>query len=107
MKAYVWEGAGIPFHPHLIRKIATKLILDDDPGAIEIARIILGHEDLRTTRGAYMQAQVRSAQTLYLKAMEERRMAAIRSLQHQSPRRSAPKSLRVGKGRRVRNGGHR
>ena len=75
MKAYVWEGAGIPFHPHLIRKIATKIILDNDPAAIEIARIILGHEDLRTTRGAYAQAQVRSAQTLYLEAMEERRLA--------------------------------
>ena len=73
MKAYIWEGAGIPFHPHLIRKIATKIILDDNPAAIEIARITLGHEDLRTTRGAYVQAQVRSAQTLYLEAMEERR----------------------------------
>jgi integrase len=104
-KAFAWAGAGIPFHPHLIRKIATKLILDRDPAAIEIARITLGHEDLRTTRGAYTQAQARSAQTHYLKAMEERRVAAIRSLQHEAPRRSAPKSLRVGKGRRVRNGG--
>ena len=31
IKAYIWEGAGIRFHPHLIRKIVTKIILDRDP----------------------------------------------------------------------------
>ena len=65
---------------------------------------MLGHEDTRTTRAAYAQAQIRSAQTVYLHAMERRRLAAIGPLQPAVQRSSAPKALRVGKGQRVRRG---
>ncbi len=100
VKAYVWEGTGIRFHPHLIRKVATKIILDEDPSAIEVARVTLGHEDTRTTRSAYVQAQSRAAQAVYLDAMQRRRLAAVGPLPSRLTT-LAPKPLRVGKGRHI------
>lgn len=102
---FVWEGTGIRFHPHLMRKIVTKLILDDDPAAIEIARLELGHSDPGTIHSAYVQHHNRSAQAKYLKALQERRLAALDTLTGQSARQVGPRPLRRGKGDRARNGG--
>lgn len=104
MKQFIWDGAGIRFHPHLIRKIVTKLILDDDPNQIETARILLGHSDTRATRAAYAQAQNRVAQGRYADALEKRRLAALRGYEIGKPQRNPRRSLRVGKGQRVRGG---
>lgn len=79
MKRFLKDEVGIDFHPHLIRKVVTKIILDDDPGAIEIARRCLGHRDERTTRKAYIQKQNRAAHERYLNALERRRLGAIRA----------------------------
>ena len=78
MNRFLKEHTGIDFHPHLIRKIVTKICLDDDPGAIEIARRCLGHSDERTTRKAYTQKQNRAAHECYLNALEGRRLAAFK-----------------------------
>lgn len=77
MKKFVNAATGIDFHPHLIRKITTKLYLDADPGGIEVARRCLGHRDVRTTRRAYTQQQQRAAQLRYLEMLESRRLLAI------------------------------
>jgi hypothetical protein len=77
MKEFVNAATGLDFHPHLIRKIATKLYLDADPGGIEVARRCLGHRDARTTRRAYTQQQHRAAQLRYLEMLESRRLAAF------------------------------
>jgi integrase len=102
MKKFIWDGAGIEFHPHLIRKIVTKLILDADPNNIEIARILLGHSDTRATRQAYTQAQNREAQRRYVDALEQRRLAALTLIDTSQPRERRPRPLRVGNGQRAR-----
>ena len=78
MKEFVNAATGLDFHPHLIRKITTKLYLDADPGGIEVARRCLGHRDARTTRRAYTQQQHRAAQLRYLEMLESRRLVAFR-----------------------------
>lgn len=104
MSKFIWDGAGVPFHPHLIRKIVTKIILDQDPSRVEIARLQLGHTDSRATRAAYVQAQVRAAQSEYLKALQQRRLGAFRSLESTRGRTGKPQALRVGKGTNVERG---
>lgn len=101
ISAVVREESGIPFHPHLARKIAVKVILDQNPGGIEIARRLLGHTDTRPTLTAYAQTQSRSAQREYLSALEERRLASLGSLDGLPGQRP----LRVGKGRHLGAGG--
>lgn len=47
MVKYVEKGIGAQFHPHLIRRVVAKLILDADPSALEVARRQLGHTDFQ------------------------------------------------------------
>jgi integrase len=77
MKKFINRATGIDFHPHLIRKITTKILLDADPASIEVARRCLGHRDARTTRRAYTQQQQRAAQLRYLDMLEGRRLVAL------------------------------
>jgi integrase len=77
MKKYVEAATGVDFHPHLMRKIAAKICLDEDPAAIEIVRRCLGHRNTNTTRQSYTQAQQRAAQTRYLDMLEKRQLRAI------------------------------
>jgi hypothetical protein len=80
MRRFIKIGVGLQtFHPHLIRKIVTKICLDDDPGAVEVARRCLGHRDERATRKAYTQRQSRVAHERYLTALEGRRLSAFKS----------------------------
>ena len=78
MKRFVNDAVGIDFHPHLMRKIAVKIMLDADAAAIEIARRLLGHSHASTTRLSYTQHQQRAAQRRYLAVLEGRRLAALR-----------------------------
>jgi site-specific recombinase XerD len=40
-------------HPHLFRHIGAKLFLDDNPGAYEVVRRVLGHRAIATTTNFY------------------------------------------------------
>jgi integrase len=78
MKCFVSKAVGVDFHPHLMRKIAVKLVLDANPAEIEIARRQLGHTHANTTRKSYTQHQQRAAQQRYLEVLEGRRLVAMR-----------------------------
>ena len=78
MKRFVHGAVGIDFHPHLMRKIAVKIVLDANPAEIEIARRQLGHAHANTTRKGYTQHQQRAAQQRYLDILEGRRLVALR-----------------------------
>ena len=82
----------------------TKLILDHNPSNIETARILLGHADTRTTRAAYVQAQNRAAQEMYAKALEQRRLGAMKRVDGRTDQKATMKKLRAGKGKRVQKG---
>ena len=68
------------FHPHVIRKIAVKLVFDQDPNALEVARRSGGWKSDETLRGAYMQRRHRVSQARYLELLEARRLQSFRPL---------------------------
>jgi integrase len=68
---------GIPFHPHLMRKIVPKLYLDMDPGGLEVARRLLGHRSDEMLRKTYLQKVHRASQQKYVHALEDRRLSAL------------------------------
>lgn len=43
------DATGLKINAHLFRHIAAKLYLDQNPGDYETVRILLGHQDIRTT----------------------------------------------------------
>jgi len=68
---------GIPFHPHLMRKIVPKLYLDMDPGGLEVVRRLLGHRSDDMLRKTYLQKIHRASQQKYVHALEDRRLSAF------------------------------
>lgn len=55
------EYIGIELHPHLYRALAGRLILDENPGAIEEIRQLLGHRTFTTAMEYYISAQPQRA----------------------------------------------
>lgn len=80
MRKYIRKGCGVEFHPHLIRRIVAKLILDDEAGSLETARRQLGHADTRMLLHVYAQRENRAVQKRYLAALQARRLSAIERL---------------------------
>lgn len=68
---------GIPFHPHLMRKIVPKLYLDMDPGGLEVVRRLLGHRSDEMLRKTYLQKVHRASQQKYVHALESRQLSAF------------------------------
>lgn len=66
------------FHPHVIRKIVPKIILDEDPNAMEIVRRIGGWKGDKTVRRSYLQKRNRIAQARYADMLDARRLGAIK-----------------------------
>ena len=74
-----WISAelSIAFHPHLIRKIVTKIYADLDPGGMEVMRRHLGHRSDAMLRKTYMQKAHCASQQKYIEALESRRLSAF------------------------------
>jgi integrase len=53
--------AGANLSPHQLRHLAAKILLDDSPGAFELVKQLLGHENLKTTVNAYAGIDTRRA----------------------------------------------
>jgi integrase len=52
---------GVKLTPHQFRHLAAKIILDDNPGAYELVRQLLGHKNLGTTTTFYAGIDTRRA----------------------------------------------
>jgi integrase len=52
---------GVKLTPHQFRHLAAKIILDDNPGAYELVRQLLGHKNLTTTTMFYAGIDTRRA----------------------------------------------
>lgn len=52
---------GVKLTPHQFRHLAAKIILDNNPGAYELVRQLLGHTNLRTTTSFYSGLDTRRA----------------------------------------------
>jgi integrase len=55
------KHAGIEVSPHKFRHLAAKILLDDSPGAFELVKQLLGHENLKTTANFYAGIDTRRA----------------------------------------------
>ncbi len=77
MNRWIRKHTGLDFHPHAIRKINPKLILDEDPTAIELAVRSGGWADDRMIRKIYGQKQHRKSQIKINEFVTGRRLRAI------------------------------
>ena len=77
MSTWIKKHTKLAFHPHAIRKIVPKIILDVDPSAIEAAISAGGWKDDRMLRKIYGQRMHRATQKRYIELLEGRRMTAL------------------------------
>lgn len=77
MNRWIRKSTGLDFHPHAIRKINPKVILDTDPTAIELAVRSGGWADDRMLRKIYGQKQHRKSQLKINDFVVGRRLRAI------------------------------
>jgi len=61
IRRIVRKHAGVELSPHQFRHLAAKVLLDDSPGAFELVKQLLGHENLKTTTNAYAGIDTRRA----------------------------------------------
>jgi integrase len=52
--AAIAERVGVTVNPHLFRAFVGCLILEDEPGALEDIRLLLGHKTLATALAYYV-----------------------------------------------------
>ncbi|MGH6793192.1 MAG: tyrosine-type recombinase/integrase [Methyloceanibacter sp.] len=75
--------AGIDLSPHQLRHLAAKIVLDDQPGAFELVKQLLGHENLKTTVNAYTGIDERRAGRHHSRLLEK--MSADQSISFRRP----------------------
>jgi integrase len=66
---------GLDFNMHLHRHLAAKIFLDDQPGAYEVVRRILGHSSTSTTLNAYVGFEAGTATRLFADVLNKKRKA--------------------------------
>ncbi|MEQ1714660.1 MAG: hypothetical protein ABL907_01525 [Hyphomicrobium sp.] len=77
MTNYVRKNTSLKtWHPHAMRKVVPKITLDQDPGALEVARRTGGWANTRMLEKIYGQRVHRATQAKYNELLEERRFAA-------------------------------
>ena len=57
----VLRELGVKLTPHQFRHLAAKIILDEQPGAYELVRQLLGHKNSKTTTNFYAGIDTRRA----------------------------------------------
>jgi integrase len=53
IRQHLHQATGLEVNPHLFRHIGAKLYLDENPGAYEVVRRVLGHRSIDTTTAHY------------------------------------------------------
>lgn len=91
MNRWIRKHTGLDFHPHAIRKINPKVILDEDPTAIELAVRCGGWADDRMIRKIYGQKQHRKSQLKINEFVVGRRLRAISTVRKSKKRSSGKK----------------
>jgi hypothetical protein len=72
------EMLGYPIIPHSTRHVAATRILDDDPRALNIASLALGHKKTQSTSEFYDRSGPRATQAVWLSLVDGIRSEAIR-----------------------------
>src|SRR6476646_9338538 len=61
IRRLVRKHAGVELSPHQLRHLAAKILLDDSPGAFELIKQLLGHQNMKTTVNFYAGIDTRRA----------------------------------------------
>lgn len=69
----IMRHTGLIVNPHLFRGLAVKFIEQDNPGAMETARRLLGHKHIQTTIRAYSEGKTTVAHQQYEDLIERKR----------------------------------
>jgi integrase len=69
--AVIRERLGIAVNAHLFRHIAANVILEENPGGFDIARLVLGHSHLSNTIDTYAGLSSTSAAASYARQVED------------------------------------
>jgi integrase len=89
--SYTKRRAGIVLTPHQFRHLCAMIMLNDQPGAFETVKQLLGHKNLRTTVGAYTRIDSRRAGRHHQRLVDK--AIAAQKPSRRRPR-SAPKASR-------------
>jgi integrase len=57
----VLKYVGVKLTPHQFRHLAAKIMLDQNPGAYELVRQLMGHKNMQTTTNFYAGIDTRRA----------------------------------------------
>lgn len=68
---FIERETGLKMNVHLFRHLAVKVILENDPNHMEVARQVLGHASRRTTERAYADFRGDSSFRAYSAALDE------------------------------------
>jgi integrase len=73
MSTMIKRHTGLDVHPHLFRALAVRFIEQDDQGAMEVARRLLGHRHIETTIRSYSEGDNTAAQKHYGNLIDSKR----------------------------------
>ena len=65
IKDLVARHVGADVTPHLMRALAGKIVLDQNPGALAIVQQLLGHKNIQTTAAFYTRLEPAKARAHY------------------------------------------
>jgi integrase len=82
--------AGVDLSAHQLRHLAAKILLDDSPGAFELVKQLLGHENLKTTVNAYAGIDTRRACRHHFQLLEKMSAAEPISFRRRRPKIKKP-----------------
>lgn len=73
----LWRHFRIDLNLHVMRHLAGKIILDQDPSAMELVRILLDHRRIETTQSYYAEVNAIIAQHRYLHLLEKSQRSVL------------------------------
>jgi len=73
----LWRHFRIDLNLHVMRHLAGKIILDQDPSAMELVRILLDHRRIKTTQSYYAEVNAIIAQHRYLHLLERSQRSVL------------------------------
>lgn len=73
----VLKHVGVRLTPHQFRHLAAKIILDENPGAYEMVRELMGHKNMQTTTNFYAGIDTRRAGRAHLELIDKIRRREI------------------------------
>jgi integrase len=99
IRRVVRKQAGVELSPHQFRHLAAKILLDNSPGAFELVKQLLGHQNLKTTANFYTGIDTRRASRHHYRLLEKMfQEQAQPSRRRDGKRRHKPKNQKNKKG---------